>query len=84
MYIQSLHPVSTNSNTYLHVVANKSGQLTIKVVDVQGMLAKKLITPIKEGSQNLNLNLADLNNGNYILNAFNGDVFLKSIPFSKL
>jgi hypothetical protein len=84
MYIQSLHSTITNGNTYLDVVADKIGKLTIKVVDVHGMIAKKLTTLVEEGSQQLDLNFADLNNGNYILNAFNGDVFLKSIPFSKL
>lgn len=83
MYIQSLQPIQTNGNSYLNVVADKMDQLTIKVLNVQGMIEKKLTTFVNEGSQQLNLNLSDLNEGNYILNAFCGDVFIKSIPFIK-
>lgn len=83
MYIQSLQPIQTNGNSYLNVVANKMDKLTIKVLNVQGMIEKKLTTFVNEGSQQLNLNLSDLNKGNYILNAFCGDVFIKSIPFIK-
>ncbi len=83
MYIQSLQPTLITNNSYLHVVADRMGKLTIKVLDVQGMIAKRVTTYIQAGNQQLDLNLTDLTNGNYILNVFNGDIFLKSIPFKK-
>jgi hypothetical protein len=83
MYIQSLQPTLITNNSYLHVVADRMGKLTIKVLDVQGMVAKRVTTNIQAGNQQLDLNLTDLTNGNYILNVFNGDIFLKSIPFKK-
>jgi hypothetical protein len=83
MYIQSLQPIHTNGIGYLHIVADKMEYLTIKILNVQGMIATKVTTFVEEGTQQLNLNLADLNNGNYILNAFCGDTFIKSIPFKK-
>lgn len=83
MYIQSLQPTLITNNSYLHVVADRMGKLTIKVLDVQGMIAKRVTTYIQAGNQQLDLNLTDLTNGNYILNIFNGDIFLKSIPFKK-
>lgn len=83
MYIQSLPVKLPNSGTSLHIIANAMCSLTIKVVDVKGMIAKKLTTLINEGSQYLDINLNDLNEGNYVLNAFSGDQFLKSIPFKK-
>ncbi len=83
MYIQSLPAKLPSSGTSLHIIANAMCSLTIKVVDVKGMIAKKLTTLINEGSQYLDINLNDLNEGNYVLNAFSGDQFLKSIPFKK-
>lgn len=83
MYIQSLQPTLITNNSYLNVIADRMGKLTIKVLDVQGMIAKKLTTQIPAGNQQLDLNLTDLTHGNYILNVFNGDIFLKSIPFKK-
>lgn len=84
MYIQSLHPNTTTGNSYLHIVAAKVEELTIKVFDFKGMIAKKMVLNVEEGNQQLAVNFQDLSNGNYILNAFNGDVFVKSIPFIKL
>lgn len=83
MYIQSLHPTLINSSSFLNVVSNKDGKLVIKVLDIQGRIAKKVITTIAQGNQQLNINLSDLNSGMYILNAFNGDTFIKSIKFVK-
>ncbi|MCC6634033.1 MAG: hypothetical protein IT251_00860 [Chitinophagaceae bacterium] len=84
MYIQSMHPNTTTGNSYLHIVACKIEELTIKVLDLQGMIAKKITLPVQAGNQQLKINLNDLTGGNYVLNAFNGDVFVKSIPFIKL
>lgn len=84
MYIQSIQPAYTNDISYLHVVADKVGQLTIKVLNVHGMIAKKLTTFVEEETQQLDINFSDLNNGNYTLNAFSGDVFIKSFPLIKL
>ncbi|MBC7588754.1 MAG: T9SS type A sorting domain-containing protein [Chitinophagaceae bacterium] len=83
MYIKNLQPALTNSSSYLDVVADKIGKLTIKVLNVQGWVAKKVIAEVEEGKQQLDLNLNDLNSGIYILNAFLGDVFIKSIRFVK-
>ena len=84
MYIQSLQPAYIHDIRSLHVVADKVGQLTSKVLNVHGMIAKKLTTFVEEGTQQLDINFSDLNNGNYILNAFSGDVFIKSFPLIKL
>ena len=83
MHIKNLQPSLTNSSSYLDVVADKIGKLTIKVLNVQGWVAKKVIAEVEEGKQQLDLNLNDLNSGIYILNAFLGDVFIKSIRFVK-
>jgi hypothetical protein len=83
MYIQNLQPIQVNGNSYLNVMAYKVEQLTIKVLDAHGMMAKKISAWVQEGEQQLNLNLSDLSTGNYIMNAFSGDHFIKSIRFIK-
>jgi hypothetical protein len=83
MYIQSLHPTLINSSSYLNVVSNKNGKLVIKVLDIQGRIAKRVTTSVAQGNQQLSINMSDLNSGMYILNAFNGDTFIKSIRFVK-
>ncbi|MBN8836904.1 MAG: hypothetical protein J0I09_06580 [Sphingobacteriia bacterium] len=83
MYIQGLYPIQVQSDGVLHIVANKQTKLTVKVLDKQGKIAKTLQAMVTEGQQNLSLNLSDLISGSYVLNAFSGDVFLRSIRFSK-
>jgi hypothetical protein len=68
---------------YLNVVANNIGKLTLKVFDTNGRIAKKICKDIISGVQQLDLNISDLSNGTYILNAFNGDTFLKSFKLVK-
>lgn len=83
MYIQSLQPNLVESSSYLTVQADKTGRLVLKVLDVEGRMAKIMITSVTEGVQELVLNMSDLVSGRYIINAFSGDVFIKSIRFEK-
>jgi len=83
MYIQSLQPMFISETSFLNIVANKNGKLVIKVLDVQGRIAKTVTTQVSQGNQQLNINMNDLNSGTYVLNAFSGDTFIKSIRFVK-
>jgi hypothetical protein len=83
MYIKSLQPIKVQSEGVLHIVANKSSSLTVKVFDTHGRIAKTVKAEVNQGNQDLCLNLSDLLSGTYILNAFSGDVFLRSIRFNK-
>lgn len=83
MSIQNLQSFFNEAEGYLHVVAEKSGRLTLKVLDTNGRMAKSLTTNITEGIQKLAVNLSDLSSGMYVLNAFNDGTFLKSFRFIK-
>ncbi len=78
-----MEPTLLDSFGYLSVAANTIGRLTLKVFDTNGRVAKKVYKDIITGVQKLDLNLSDLSDGTYILNLFNGDVFLKSFKFIK-
>jgi hypothetical protein len=83
MYIQHLQPNIIREDSYLTVMSERTGNLILKVLDVDGHMAKTIVEDVSEGLQQLVINLGDLASGNYILNAFNGDVFIKAIRFSK-
>ena len=83
MQIQSFQPKINESSSCLEIVANKIGQVTLKVLDVNGRMAKKVTTSVSSGLQQLAIDLNDLNNGAYVLNAFNDGEFVKSIRFIK-
>jgi hypothetical protein len=83
MYIQNLQPGLVDNTSYVTVLANRNGKLVLKVLDVEGRLAKTMIAQVNEGKQQLELNMGDLNTGRYVLNAFSGDIFIKSIRFDK-
>lgn len=78
-----MEPTLLDSYGYLNVVANNIGKLTLKVFDTNGRIAKKIYKDIITGVQKLDLNINELSNGTYVLNAFNGDTFLKSFKFIK-
>jgi hypothetical protein len=83
MYIQNLQPGLVDKLSYVTVMADKNGRLILKVLDVEGRIAKTVIANINAGRQQLEVNMGDLNSGRYVMNAFSGDTFIKSIRFVK-
>lgn len=83
MFIQNLQPGLVDNLSYVTVLADKTGRLVLKVLDIDGRIAKTVVANINEGKQQLELNMEDLNSGRYVMNAFSGDTFLKSIRFVK-
>lgn len=83
MLVQSLQPTIVAEESFLSVMADGAGRLIIKVLDVQGRIAKTLHTLVAEGLQEFPIDMQDLPTGKYVLNAFHGDAFLKSIRFVK-
>jgi hypothetical protein len=83
MYIQNLQPGMVDTMSYVTVMADKTGKLILKVLDIDGHIAKTLEANVAEGKQQLEINLGDLVSGRYVLNAFSGGNFIKSIRFVK-
>ncbi|MDB5247219.1 MAG: hypothetical protein JWQ40_1613 [Segetibacter sp.] len=78
-----MKPTILESYGYLSVVANSIGNLTLKVFDTNGRIAKKICKDIISGVEQFDVSISDLSDGTYILNAFNGDTFLRSFRFTK-
>lgn len=83
MSIQTMKPTIHENSTYLGIVAVGNHQLTLKVLDTYGKIAKTIQTQFDEGMQELLINLTDLHVGTYVVNAFSGGRFLKAIKFAK-
>lgn len=83
MHIQNLQPGLVEERSYVTVMADRVGRLVLKVLDMDGRIAKTMVAQVNEGRQQLELNMGDLNSGRYVMNAFSGDIFIKSIRFEK-
>jgi hypothetical protein len=84
MNIVGMQPTTVDTESYLDIVANSIGNLILKVYDTNGRMAKVISSEVSSGLQQLNINVSDLSDGTYVLNAFNGDIFLKAIKFIKM
>ena len=78
-----MHKILSELEGYLSSVSGNVSTITVKVLDTNGKIAKRLSTDVSVGVQLLKSKMVDLSNGTYVLNAFNGDVFLKAIKFIK-
>lgn len=67
----------------LNFVSNYSGNLIVKVLDIQGRIAKTIKEKVEEGMQQLALNFDDLKNGMYVVNIFSDDEFVKAVRLVK-
>ena len=83
MYIQSLQPNLVEESSFLTVFESKAGRLVLKVLDLEGRIAKTVVTLTEEVNQQINVNMSDLSTGAYVLNAFFKDRFIQSIRFIK-
>ncbi len=83
MHIESLQPKLVEESSHLNLLDCTSGNLVLKVLTVQGKVAKTLVASMEEGNQQIALNMSDLSSGVYILNAFFRDSFIQSFRFTK-
>ncbi len=83
MNIKNLQPGLVSNNKYLTVLTDQSSKLELMVLDIDGKIAKRMETIVNEGRHHLALDMQDLVKGPYIMNAFTGGNFIKSIRFIK-
>jgi len=83
MQIESLHLMMVEDSSHLTVLDCTSGRMVLKVLDIQGRVAKTVVTSMEAGNQRIALNMSDLSSGVYILNAFFRDSFIQSFRFTK-
>jgi len=82
----SIPPMQTSLkefDCYLNSVSTNVNSITVKVLDANGRIAKRISTDVNNGAKLIKIKMRDLSEGTYVLNAFSGDVFLKAIRFVK-
>lgn len=67
----------------IDIVADCSGQFVVKILDIQGKMAKTIKETIGDGMQKLSIDVDDLKQGNYVMNIFNDFGFVKSVRYTK-
>jgi len=83
MYIQIMQTTIVNDTSHLQIIANKSEKFILKILDVQGRIAKTFVHQINSGYQQISCEFNDLSQGAYVMNAFCGASFVKAIRFNK-
>ena len=82
MALQNTLTVGINNN-YLGVVTNSTTQLIVKILDVHGRFIKTMKKTLEQGVHECCINLDELAEGNYVVNTFNGEIFVRSIKYIK-
>lgn len=67
----------------LNIIANFSGNLIVKVLDIQGRIAKTIKEKVDAGAHKVALDFDDLKNGMYVVNIFNDGEFVKAVKLIK-
>lgn len=83
MVLQQHSSPVENNLPCLNIVADCSGQLIVKILDIHGRWAKTIKETVRDGAQQLYIKVDDLKTGNYVLNVFNDIGFVKSIRYTK-
>ena len=69
---------------YLEIAAiTCTGSMVVKVLDVQGRIAKTIRQTVEDNIDRLRLNVEDLCQGKYIINIFSDDHFIKAVQYTK-
>jgi hypothetical protein len=83
MHIKFLQPNPSKQFGLLSVLANETGKLVLKILDAQGRFIDTIVATIQQGDQQVALDLDQWQSGRYVVNAFNGTRFIKSIHVTK-
>ncbi len=83
MYLQNSPAIAIKDNSYADVFTHNATQFTVKILDINGHFIKTIRQTLEQGVHKFCVNLSDLSNGRYVLNAFSGDKFIQSIHFTK-
>lgn len=76
-------PVAEKEKDCLNIILNTTGSLIVKILTVHGKFIKTICESLQPENNILSLSLADLSSGNYVLNVFKDNSFVRSIHFNK-
>ena len=80
----SIAPNPVQNTAILSLTTVKGGKIEISVSDVSGKIISKQSTIVIAGNNPINMNLASLKAGTYIITALNAEGEIKTTRFVKL
>jgi hypothetical protein len=83
MALKSISALVDNQKDCLDVIIDTTGNLIFKILTVHGRFIKTVRQSLQEQTDKVSVNLADLSSGDYVLNVFIDNSFLRSFRFNK-
>ncbi len=83
MLVHETASAVNHTYNYFDIAANCSGLLIVKILDIQGKIAKTIKETLEDGAYKFSVNVDDLKTGKYIINIFNDIGFVKSVRYTK-
>lgn len=72
-----------NQANCLNIAVDSAGQLMIKILNVNGQFIKTISQSFQSSAGRLSVGLDDLSKGNYIVNIFKDNSFIKSFSYNR-
>lgn len=76
-------PVTEKENDCLDIILNTTGSLIVKILSVHGKFIKTICESLQPESNILSVSFAGLSSGDYVINVFKDNSFVRSIHFNK-
>ena len=67
----------------LNIIIDTTGSLIVKILTVHGKFIKTICESLQPENNIISVSLADLGTGNYVVNVFKDNSFIRSIRFNK-
>ena len=80
---KSIFALIDDQKDCLDIVVDTTGNLIFKILTVHGRVIKTIKESLQEEAGRISVNLADLSSGDYVLNIFKDNFFLRSFHFNK-
>lgn len=83
MALKSIIALVDNQKDCLDVIIDTTGNIIFKILTVHGRFIKTVRKSLQEETEKISVSLCDLSSGDYVLNVFKDNSFLRSFRFNK-
>lgn len=83
MASQNISAIIDNKGDYIDIFLNSGGNLIVKILNIHGHFIKTVMGSIQDTAEKISVKLDDLSTGNYVLNIFKDNSFIRSIHYNK-
>jgi len=83
MALKSISALVNDQKDCLDIIVDTTGNLIFKILTVHGRFIKTVRQSLQGECDKVSVNLDDLSSGDYVLNVFIDNSFLRSVHFNK-